>query len=332
MLELRLGRRQGHRELAQHLAVSVQRVAGLRPRLVVEGRPWRRACGHATSAVGAATLTRTRSPAMTGCPHRHHRAGAGRGRPGGGGGPGLVDGLRAAAALAGQPRRLRGMGLRGDVGPDHGQPRGRGLGAVDGALADGGGAGSGLAGRGAAPVAGARLSASGARPAPLGADRRVASGWPEDLPTLPGVGPYIAAAVGCFAREQPVLPMDVNVRRVLGRRFPGGIDISGDPWRAGQALMEFGQRICSARPRCGELPGARRLPGPAHGQTATAAPPAASRRSRAASASAGAACCAGCWPRGRWRWRRRARRDRRRAGRGRPGRAERGRLCAPERG
>jgi A/G-specific adenine glycosylase len=81
-----------------------------------------------------------------------------------------------------------------------------------------------------------------------------ASGWPEDLRTLPGVGPYIASAVRCFAREEPVLPVDVNVRRVLRRRFDGDIDISGDPWRAGQALMEFGQRICTARPSCGDCP------------------------------------------------------------------------------
>jgi A/G-specific adenine glycosylase len=89
------------------------------------------------------------------------------------------------------------------------------------------------------------------------------SGWPEDLRTLPGVGPYIAAAVSCFAREEPVLPVDVNVRRVLRRRFDGGIDISGDPWRAGQALMEFGQRVCTARPRCGACPVREGCAGPA---------------------------------------------------------------------
>ena len=88
------------------------------------------------------------------------------------------------------------------------------------------------------------------------------SGWPEDLRILPGVGPYIADAVRCFAREEPVLPMDVNVRRVLRRRFAGGIDISGDPWRAGQALMEFGQRVCTARPRCGACPVRRGCAGP----------------------------------------------------------------------
>jgi A/G-specific adenine glycosylase len=80
------------------------------------------------------------------------------------------------------------------------------------------------------------------------------SGWPDDLRRLPGVGPYIDAAVRCFAREEPVLPVDVNVRRVLRRRFAGGIDIAGDPWRAGQALMEFGQRVCTPRPRCSACP------------------------------------------------------------------------------
>jgi A/G-specific adenine glycosylase len=81
-----------------------------------------------------------------------------------------------------------------------------------------------------------------------------ATGWPEDLTELPGVGAYIASAVRCFAREEPVLPLDVNTRRVLARRFPEGIDTSADPWRSGQALMEFGQRICTARPACAECP------------------------------------------------------------------------------
>ena len=98
-----------------------------------------------------------------------------------------------------------------------------------------------------------------------------ASGWPEDLQELPGVGPYIAAAVRCFAREEPVLPMDVNVRRVLRRRFDGHVDVSGDPWRAGQALMEFGQRVCKARPRCRECPVRDGCAGPEAADTADAA-------------------------------------------------------------
>jgi A/G-specific adenine glycosylase len=82
----------------------------------------------------------------------------------------------------------------------------------------------------------------------------VDTGWPPDLTDLAGVGAYVAAAIRCFAFEEAVLPLDVNVRRVLERRFPGGLDTAGDPWRAGQAIMEFGQRICSARPRCAVCP------------------------------------------------------------------------------
>jgi A/G-specific adenine glycosylase len=81
-----------------------------------------------------------------------------------------------------------------------------------------------------------------------------AGGWPQDLTELPGVGAYVDSAVRCFAREEPLLPLDVNTRRVLARRFPEGIDTSGDPWRAGQALMEFGQRVCAARPACETCP------------------------------------------------------------------------------
>jgi A/G-specific adenine glycosylase len=90
----------------------------------------------------------------------------------------------------------------------------------------------------------------------------VQRGWPEDLTELPGVGAYVAAAVRCFAREEPVLPLDVNVRRVLERRLGGELDISVDPWRSGQALMEFGQRICCARPRCEVCPVAVGCRGP----------------------------------------------------------------------
>lgn len=89
------------------------------------------------------------------------------------------------------------------------------------------------------------------------------AGWPEPLTELPGVGPYVAAAIRCFAREEPVVPLDVNVSRVLRRRFPAGVNPTGDSWRAGQALMEFGQRVCTARPRCAQCPVAAGCAGPA---------------------------------------------------------------------
>ena len=76
-----------------------------------------------------------------------------------------------------------------------------------------------------------------------------AHGWPHDLTTLPGVGPYTAAAIECFAFGRDVLPIDTNVRRVCERtRF-------GFSSRAAQALMDLGATVCIARvPRCGTCP------------------------------------------------------------------------------
>ncbi len=78
---------------------------------------------------------------------------------------------------------------------------------------------------------------------------------PSGSRSCPGVGPYTAAALRCFADGEPVLPVDTNVRRVLARRFPGGWPGTpeGEGWAAGQALMDLGRLWCTARaPRCGE--------------------------------------------------------------------------------
>jgi A/G-specific adenine glycosylase len=80
-------------------------------------------------------------------------------------------------------------------------------------------------------------------------------GWPEDLTTLPGVGPYTAAAVGNFAFEQDVLPVDTNVRRVQERT---GATFDGS---CAQALFDLGATLCLARvPRCGSCPLASHCP------------------------------------------------------------------------
>ena len=74
-------------------------------------------------------------------------------------------------------------------------------------------------------------------------------GWPDDLTALPGVGPYTADAIACFAFGRPVLPLDVNVRRVC-ERTEEAFDHS-----CAQALMDLGATVCIARvPRCGECP------------------------------------------------------------------------------
>src|SRR5687768_12247752 len=76
-----------------------------------------------------------------------------------------------------------------------------------------------------------------------------AEGWPSDLTTLPGVGPYTAAAVRCFALGEDVLPVDVNVARVRRRT---GHDFGS---RSAQALMDLGATVCLARvPRCDACP------------------------------------------------------------------------------
>jgi A/G-specific adenine glycosylase len=88
------------------------------------------------------------------------------------------------------------------------------------------------------------------------AARHVAErGWPEDLTELPGVGPYTAAALACFAFGRPVLPKDVNVARVL-ERTGGTFDHT-----CAQALMDLGATVCIARvPRCGACPLANGCP------------------------------------------------------------------------
>jgi A/G-specific adenine glycosylase len=81
-------------------------------------------------------------------------------------------------------------------------------------------------------------------------------GFPRDqaqLRALPGIGPYTAAAIACFAFGDQVAAPDVNARRVLGRAF-GDPDLSPPPDRAyqwNQALFDLGSGICIARrPRC----------------------------------------------------------------------------------
>jgi A/G-specific adenine glycosylase len=87
------------------------------------------------------------------------------------------------------------------------------------------------------------------------AERITESGWPDDLTELPGVGRYTADAVARFAMEANVLPVDVNVARVLertGGRFGPA---------SAHALMDLGATVCLARvPRCDACPLADECP------------------------------------------------------------------------
>jgi A/G-specific adenine glycosylase len=85
-------------------------------------------------------------------------------------------------------------------------------------------------------------------------------GFPRDvetLQTLPGVGPYTARAIACFAFGDQVAAPDTNARRVLGRAL-GQADVDPPPGRAyewNQALFDLGATICVARiPRCDACP------------------------------------------------------------------------------
>jgi A/G-specific adenine glycosylase len=80
---------------------------------------------------------------------------------------------------------------------------------------------------------------------------------PAELRRLPGIGPYTAAAIACFAFGAQVAAPDVNARRVLGRAFSDP-DIPPPPGHAyewNQALFDLGSSVCIARrPRCAACP------------------------------------------------------------------------------
>ncbi len=89
-----------------------------------------------------------------------------------------------------------------------------------------------------------------------------------ELRELPGVGPYTAGAVACFAYERPAATVDTNVARVLGRVFgrkgPKPLfalasrlqpRVGRRAYDFNQALMELGALVCTARsPRCPACP------------------------------------------------------------------------------
>ncbi len=98
--------------------------------------------------------------------------------------------------------------------------------------------------------------------------------FPHDvaaLRALPGIGPYTAGAVACFAFEHDVVFLDTNIRRVL-LRLTTAPDAAAPPdaallaawqnalpagagWAANQAIMELGALVCTARsPACARCP------------------------------------------------------------------------------
>jgi A/G-specific adenine glycosylase len=76
---------------------------------------------------------------------------------------------------------------------------------------------------------------------------------PDELRRLPGVGPYTAGAIACFAFGAQVAAPDTNAKRVLERAV-GDAGLAPPPGQAyewNQALFDLGREICIARrPRC----------------------------------------------------------------------------------
>jgi len=94
----------------------------------------------------------------------------------------------------------------------------------------------------------------------------------EDLLTLPGIGPYTAAAITSIAFDRPAVAVDGNVERVVSRFFgieeplplskpqirAGAAKLAAGNTRPGdftQAFMELGATVCTPRrPKCGLCP------------------------------------------------------------------------------
>jgi len=86
---------------------------------------------------------------------------------------------------------------------------------------------------------------------------------PAELQRLPGVGPYTAAAIACFAFGAQVAAPDTNAKRVLERAFgdPNLAPRPGQAYEWNQALFDLGREVCIARrPRCGLCPLAAECP------------------------------------------------------------------------
>lgn len=91
--------------------------------------------------------------------------------------------------------------------------------------------------------------------------------WQE----IRGIGPYTAAAIAIFAQHEPIMPIDTNIRRVLGRlllkkpfaelkddhkigrRSNDWLDVS-EFWLVPQALFDLSTLVCKKDPLCRDCP------------------------------------------------------------------------------
>ena len=119
----------------------------------------------------------------------------------------------------------------------------------------------------------------------------------DQLRELPGVGRYVAAAMGSMAFDRPTPPVDANIRRVGARLFAlegAGLDSMveeslrpifevGRPRVLANALMDLGATVCTPKaPSCPRCPWRRLCAGRKDPQRYAAPPPRAPTRRRAA--------------------------------------------------
>lgn len=94
----------------------------------------------------------------------------------------------------------------------------------------------------------------------------------EQLLTVPGLGPYTANAIVCFAYKKKASPLDANIIRVLARvtGYEERVDTAKgkkhlekqlelwvpekDPHLVAEGLIEFGQKVCTKAPNCNTCP------------------------------------------------------------------------------
>lgn len=94
----------------------------------------------------------------------------------------------------------------------------------------------------------------------------------EEWQSIKGIGPYTAAAVSAFAQHTRVMPIDTNIRRVLGRyllgaHFPQPEDDSkiqenintilpkqGNYFDVPQAIFDLATMVCTKKPNCATCP------------------------------------------------------------------------------
>ncbi|HCB56148.1 MAG: HhH-GPD family protein [Candidatus Uhrbacteria bacterium GW2011_GWE2_40_58] len=94
----------------------------------------------------------------------------------------------------------------------------------------------------------------------------------EEWKQLKGIGPYTAAAISAFAQKKRTMPIDTNIRRVLGRllleipypqlsddkilehKIDSFLPTRGHYFDVPQALFDLATLICTKTPSCNKCP------------------------------------------------------------------------------